>query len=301
MFYLMKIRLEPKLHTGKIFRDFLKKIFIFSIVFFFLFGQIGCTPKITIYGGFLEDRKETLGNIGIISIAEVPEIQFEMPPKGALAGASRGMKAWSSRAFFQVLAEGPVRAVGNGNYLESLLVLAATSLAIGSIVGPIYGAVTAEPIGKVEQAEQSLRQALGNLRIFQKMRKDILVQAETKPQYFLIDATKTANEIKNASGGSPNFEKPEIDTLLIIQGITLGVKEEDDSFESLISVFLETQIILLRVKDSKPIYFNIFDYETKPRLYTDWAENNAQLFKEALNTASQNIANLIIEEIFMEH
>jgi hypothetical protein len=165
----------------------LKEIGIFILATIFLLGQWGCATQPP---GLPAELQTQLGTIGVVSAQYTPAFEFELPAKGWIGGAARGA-AGGTKAFIVLV---PSAAVVGGvsagamcctfgalfahGFLGALWTVAALVKGAGYlIVGPFYGAATAEAPATVEEAEAHLKAAPVNIRIQETMRDHVVQTA----------------------------------------------------------------------------------------------------------------------------
>ena len=59
------------------------------------------------------------------------------------------------------------------------------------------------------------------------------------------------------------------------------------------------RITLVRIEDGAVLHEQSFPYRSRTYPYTEWAANDAQLFREALDSGYQTLAREIVEKLFL--
>ena len=160
------------------------KFFILITIGVFLTGQWGCATQPP---GLPAELRAQLGRIGVVSAQYTPAFEFELPAKGWLGGAARGAVGGTKAFIVLVPSAAVVGAVSFGamcctfgalfaqGFLGALWAVGALVKGAGyMIVGPFYGAATAEAPATVEEAEAHLKAAPTSMRIQETMRDHVV-------------------------------------------------------------------------------------------------------------------------------
>ena len=267
----------------------------------------------------------------MVSAQYTPAVEFELPAKGWLGGAARGA-AGGTKAFIVLVPSGAILggasavaafAGGAPGVLGALLAVGLVLKGAGyMIVGPFYGAATAEAPATVEEAEAQLKGALASMRIQETMR-DHVVQA-AHPYRPNVDLTVVDGQGPESSSDLLTYfplHNTNVDSVLelrvtrvwlstnesIFQPVTRVFRKEggspiDPSQELLInpslSLGMEVRGRLIRTADKVVLYDNTWQYEGRSHVFTEWAANDAKLFAEEFERAYDGLAGQVVTTIF---
>ena len=305
----------------------LKDISISILAVIFLLGQWGCATQPL---PLPAELRAQLGTIGVVSAQYTPAVEFELPAKGWLGGAARGAVGGTKSFILLVPTGGTLAGLGTlmamGGPQGLLVGLAGVGLLLKGagymIIGPFYGAATAEAPATVEEAEAQLKVALVSMRIQETMR-DHVVQA-AHPYRPNVDLTVVDGQGPESSSDLLTYfplQNTNIDSVLELRVTRLWLSSNESFFQPLRQTFsdkdqspidpyreleinppmslgMEVRGRLIRTADKVVLYDNTWKYEGRARLFTEWAANDAQLFAEEFDRAYDGLAGQISTNIF---
>ena len=288
----------------------LKEIRIFILVAIFLLGQWGCASH------SVEVRPQ-LGRIGVVSAQYTPAFEFEAPAKGWLGGTARG--AFEGTGTFVrlvphvILGSAAIMTMSPASILGALYAAGALVKGTGyMIVGPFYGAATAESRESVEENEAQLKAALVVMRIQETMR-DHVVQAASVAN---VNLTVLDGQGPESSSNLLTYfpvQNTNIDSVLELRVNRVWLSSTNQSFlkalEGLdpyqelqinppLSLGMEVRGRLIRTADKVVLYDNTWKYEGEPHVFAEWAANDAQLFAAHFERAYDELAGQLSSSIF---
>lgn len=287
----------------------LKETGIFILATIFLLGQWGCAAQHTSHSIPTE-----LGKVGLVSAQYTPAVEFEMPAKGWLGGAARGA-AGGTKAFIVLVPAGAVTG-GAGILYPPALLVGAVLLVSGAgylIIGPFYGAATAEAPVTVEEAEAKLKAALGSMRIQETMRDHVVQAAQSLAH---VDLKVIDGQGPESSSDLLTYfplQDGAIDSVLELRVNRVWLSTDESVFKALdrmkppsqvlkinptLSVGMEVRGRLIRTADKVVLYDNTWKHEGGARIFTQWAANDAQLFAEEFERAYEELAEQLSTSIF---
>jgi hypothetical protein len=307
-------------------------VFIIGLCAVFILGQWGCATQPP---ALSEELQIQLGTIGVVSAQYTPAVEFELPAKGWLGGARRGAVE-GTKTFIVLIPSGAVVAVGSFGLLCCTLgagaghglvgaLWAAALLVKGTgymIIGPFYGAATAEAPATVEEAETHLKESLTSMDIQESMRNKVVWAAKTQSN---VDLRVLDGQGPESSSDLLTYfplPEPQMDSVLELRvtrlwlssskywmsplGLTsdeaLGQVKPKPSQELQInpplSLGMEVRGRLIRTADKVVLYDNTWKYEGGSRLFTEWAANDAKLFAEEFERAYDGLAGQVVTSIF---
>jgi hypothetical protein len=261
-----------------------------------------------------------LGTIGVVSARYTPAFEFALPAKGWVGGGARGAVE-GVKHFIALVPTGAVVA-GASVFMPPPIGLPGILLGIASvvkgagymIVGPFYGAATAEAPVTVEESEARLKAGLASMRIQESMR-DHVVQAGR----FLANRDLTALDGQGPESASDlltyfPIHDTKVDTVLELRVTRVWLSSNESFFKPLgsrqklseelqinpsLSLGMEVRGRLIRTADKVVLFDNTWEHEGEAHLFAEWAANNAQLFAAELERAYDVLSNTIVTTIFL--
>ena len=296
---------------------YIQTVLMVGLCVIFLFGQWGCATQ---PATLPEELRAELGTIGVVSAQYTPAVEFELPAKGWLGGAARGAVG-GTKSFILLVPTGAGMA-GIGTLMalgapQGLLVgLAGVGILLKGagymIIGPFYGAATAEAPATVEEAEAQLKAALASMRIQETMR-DHVVQAANVANVNLKALDGRGPESSSDLLSYLPLDDTDIDSVLELRVTRLWLSSNESFFQPLrqtfskkgespidpyrefrlnlpLSLGMELRGRLIRTADKVVLYDNTWEYEGEPHVFAEWAANDAQLFAGHFDRAYDELA-----------
>ena len=305
--------------------SFIRKLFIFFLVGLFLLVQWGCATQSPVLP---TELRAQLGTIGIVSARYTPAVEFELPAKGWLGGAARGAVEGTKSFIVLVPTGGTLAGIGTlmamGGPQGLLVGLVGVGLLLKGagymIIGPFYGAATAEVPATVEEAEAHLKAALASMRIQEAMR-DHVVRAASLGNVNLTVLDGQGPESASDLLTYFPLQEPQIDSVLELRVTRVWLSSNESFFKPLTSMFseeedslidpyqeleinpplslgLEVRGRLIRTADKVVLYDNTWKYEGESHVFAEWAANDAQLFAGEFERAYDELAGQLSLSIF---
>ena len=223
-----------------------------------------------------EEARVNLGTVGVVSARFLPEPTFPTV-RGRIAGAAVGAVLGFLAAPFQA-------------HAGAVLIAPFTILA-----GALRGASAAEPIETVEEAETALKRALADFKIQETMRDRILETAQQKtPHRFTVltnqGPTAIDEEVSYRSLASQGIES--------IVEVSLREIQMEGLF-SPVALTMNARVKLIRLMDGTVTYSRLYFSQSERRNYSEWADDDAQLFREALDRGYQGLIEKIVDDLFL--
>jgi hypothetical protein len=246
------------------------------------------TPKILPPSPSKEFRAN-LGTIGVVSGHFQPEVRFWKPMTrgtGALHAAGQGALVAADM-------------VGRGcSGMGCAGIIAA--IPVGAIVGSIVGAVKGVPSQKMKETEDALNHYLLTINFQETMLERFLSVAREETRFpFVLFEVQGPNELDEEVTYS-SLSARDIDTVLEISVRKCGLLRTEKSINPSLRLVMAVGIRLIRLTDGTVLHSRIFVDEWGDLLkFSDWAVNDAQPFREALDHAFQNLATEIMNAVSM--
>ena len=303
----------------------IRRLCTLSLCSIFLLFQWGCAPQL----GLPVEWRAQLGRIGVVSAQYMPSVEFEMPAKGWLGGAVRGA-AGGTKAFIVLVPSGAVLggasavaafAGGAPGVLGALLAVGLVLKGAGyMIVGPFYGAATAEAPATVEDAEAQLKAALASMRIQETLRDHVVQAARVANENMTVVDGQGPESSSDLLTYFP-LQDPQIESVLELRVTRLWLSSDESFFQPLrrtfsdkdqspidpyreleinppLSLGMEVRGRLIRTADKVVLFDNTWKHEGGARIFTQWAANDAQLFAEEFERAYDGLAGQVVTTIF---
>jgi len=306
----------------------IRKLFIFCLAGLFLLVQWGCAAQPP---ALPTELRAQLGTIGVVSAQYTPTVEFELPARGWLGGAGRGAVG-GAKAFIVLVPSGAVMGgIGVAAMIAPSLEGALLGLlGIGvllkgagyMIIGPFYGAATAEAPATAEEAKTHLQAALASMRIQETMR-DHVVQA-AHPYRPKVDLKVVDGQGPESASDLLTYfplDHTNVDSVLELRVTRLWLSSNESFFQPLrqtfsdkneswidpyrelginpsLSLGMEVRGRLIRTVDKSVLYDNTWKYEGESHVFADWAANDAQLFEEEFERAYDGLAGQLSSSIF---
>lgn len=233
------------------------------------------------------------GTIGVVVRPTAPDALLRIPAKGWLANAGRGAADGANI--------GAIPGVLCPLYFIPSCLAGMGGAAIGSVVGGIYGAAKAEPVSSWEHAESAFQAALADLEIKDSIRDLVIENARDRthgPIIFLTDEEFTAAEIEHSY---PVLDSKDIHTVVDLSEVTVELRAADSAVNPFRKLFLTVWCRLIRTVDGAELDSRLITDEMGgTRSVAEWADQNAQAFREEVDQAAHRFAQQIVKELFSD-
>jgi hypothetical protein len=246
-----------------------------------------------------EEAMKQLGTVAIVPARFLPEYTFDTFGKGRFSGVGKGAAAGTAIGALDGLIMTGATAIA----IPPLAVLVLPffivgGAAIGAVTGGVVGAVNALPGAKAEEIDMLIKNAMAELNIQETMGVHIIQAGQNIPE----------NHFEFVSGYGPvnDNERPDyhflkerdIRAVLEVKVKKLGFEGGKGS-DPEITFFMNVQARLIQVPDGIEIYSGIFEHKSKNLKASTWANNDAQLLREEIERSYKNLAERIMEELFL--
>lgn len=233
------------------------------------------------------------GTIGVVVRPTAPDALFRIPAQGWLPNAGRGA--------FEGAGIGAWPGVLCPLYFIPSCLAGMGGAAIGSVVGGIYAAAKAEPVSSLEQAESAFQAALADLKI-QEAIQDRLIQNDRgltpNSIILLTNQELTAAEIEHSY---PVLDSKGMNTVVDLSEVTVELRAADSAVNPFRKLFLTVWCRLIRTVDGAELDSRLITDEMGgTRSVAEWADQNAQAFREEVAQAAQRLAQQVVKELFSD-
>jgi len=247
-----------------------------------------------------------LGTIGIVSTSTFPNFSIQRPLTKGKASRELGQQ-------FGALGgdEETIQVLTSGTLGYALPVLAASG-----VIGEAAGALAGVPQRKYTTADDALGRAATESDMQEELRNQVwqligersdgrvvLVKKPLPegvgPEFARLSCVRCATLAWLPKGQTARdyLASQGIDTALEIQILDPGLKGNGGVNPSL-ALSADVRASLIRVRDGRELASVPLKYQSKKRKFTEWAANDARLFREEIRRCDQTMAEEIAKEIF---
>jgi hypothetical protein len=270
---------------------------IFSIVLV-IFSSGGCE---FFRQPLTEDIRAKFGKrIGVVSFKSIPVVDIESPAEGSGEGAGRGIVGGAGTGFSSTFS------VGCGGtqglcvlWLWLQLAAMAVGTTVGGIIGGIHGAVTAEDALTIEQVEGGLHKVLTDLDMQETMKQQVILEAMAQTSYDFVDLNPSTFSQEPPTSHEKSSTRPVVDTVMEVGIETIGLDGPDWEVNPPLAILMTAQIRMVQPSTKEVLFEAAFPYRSNVHTFTEWGDKDAQLFRDGLNAAYQQLATQIVEELFL--
>ena len=188
-------------------------------------------------------------------------------------------------------------AAGDGGGLL-LAIFCPPSIAVGTAIGGLYGAVVAEPKAEVEKAEAAFKKSLADIKIQQALGERIFEHARARTPHTFKLLLDQGPSIVNENPYYRPLASHGIDTIVETNVLKVELVGEG-CINPPLHVHVTVRVRLIRAADNTSLYEGKFDYSSKDHNLTKWAANDAQLFREVVARANEVLSGEIVDELFL--
>jgi hypothetical protein len=264
------------------------KLIVICLFILLLIGQSGCaTPKpYALPPPLSEEVRENIGTVGVASACFLPKAEIQKPMgkgSGAAAGAGQGALA-----------------VVNGGAMSAdpLGLLIGIALApVGAAIGGVVGVVEGVPSPQIKEAENSINKAISEVNIQAAMREYVLRVARQQTGYHFTLLDSDGPKTPETKVDYTFLRKEGIDTVLEITVHVFGLSGLK-GINPPLAFFMTLQTRVVRTLDGAVLYEQKLEYRSARRTFTNWAANDAKLFRAEFDRCYESLAEKVVEEIF---
>jgi hypothetical protein len=235
-----------------------------------------------------ESLRAELGTVWVASSLAQPSIEFvQTPASGFWSGLGRG--AGGGAAIGCAILGWP--AAGGGPAAIIGVIGCAGGATVGALSGGIYGAIAAESTKTVDAVMTTVRNTLMSSEIQQRVQDQVreLMTTRTQIPQTTSDESAAATRLETAVlsiqlDGLPPSAYPPGSVGVINPSVRLVVT---------------AQARLIRTHDKKELYIARFEYWGARMTVPEWASNDAQPVRDAIDRATLALAEQIVDAVFL--
>jgi hypothetical protein len=243
-----------------------------------------------------------LGKMGVVSGRFVPATVVERPAAGKVRGAAKGA-AVGALGGAAAAAEGLRFSRGGCSgdacgfvavVMLGVLIGAAT---VGAATGAVIGAVTTESAVKAREATAALQHAFAELQIQQTLRDRLVTIARDEAQLDLMPVADPSPADPDVDVDYRPLAAQGMDTILEVSMTQLGLTG-DRSVNPPLELSMTTRIRLIRSRDGAELYHQELNNRSESRKFVEWAANDAEAFREAMDAAYTDVSREIVRLVW---
>lgn len=265
-----------------------------SLVAVVLTWQYGCAPLQAIP----DEVDAQIKTIGVVWTLDSSGSELHTPPLGA-AGRGSGLGASYGGATGAFLAT----QAGPAGLVFMLPAMVAGAL-VGAPVGAVYGALAAEPAEKRQEPEQVLRSALAELHTPQSLRdfvRNISQIGVSWTRHSFLPLLEQTITVDNRAETYRSLGLEGIDTILELSELTVALDVEELKINNPpLRLIVGIRTRLIQTRDGRVLNDRfVLDIEGRGRLTTEWAADNARLFRAEYARLHQSLPEVVVGELFL--
>lgn len=227
-----------------------------------------------------------LGAIAIVALSYEPAAQFDPDSKagnnaGAVIGAAggAGIGALSAQA-----SAGLLCTLGGPLCLIVMIPAAIVGGLLGGVTGGVVDAVTADPGNRIANAKAAIEETVAEMRLTDAVAAQTHLRAsETRGPVILLKEKETDYRALAAKGITAALEVEAIDLQFLAR-------------EKEMALALRARSRLYRTSDGELLDVRVSQAQTDFREYQDWAADEAQPLRRAVDAAVAELGRSIVSE-----
>ncbi|HEY6280524.1 MAG TPA: hypothetical protein VIW72_01850 [Burkholderiales bacterium] len=180
------------------------------------------------------------------------------------------------------------------------LLLMAAGATVGAIVGGVSGALEAEPAEKVEDTKAKAQAVFAELKFQESMREHVVKYAREEVAITVVAFAETGPTSPDEQFNYQALASQKVDKILEVSVLSVGT--EGGGFlepDPPLSLVIRARARLVRVKDGQALTVLDYAFRSKAHKLSEWADNNLQRFNAALERGYQQIAEEVVDEMFL--
>lgn len=259
----------------------IRSLFILTLCGIMLMTQWACTSSSTLY--LNEKIIQNLGTMGVTTGQFIPTLELansdsEAPKKNGKGKENAGLPG--------------------GPPLGLLFVLAVIGLLIltGVAVHDLFSTPD-DPQG-LAQTQALLVKALADLRMQETFRDTVVNQARSVTPHEFVIVTDYGPQTQEDTFDYNGLVGQGLDTILELSVQSVGLVSGQGGDDLPFSLDMKVRARLVGLAQQNVIYDTTFKHRSEQRPFSEWADNKAQLFRDAIAEAYQELAKGIMYRVF---
>jgi len=264
-------------------------------------GMVGCASTSTepqVPPALSAEFRAGLTTIGVVSSNSTPEPKIAVIPKGSGEGAVAGLKSGA------LTGASPGVSIMAATYGETTIlpvagIIAAAGALVGAATGIVYGAISAESVEKVEEAEEIINKAIAKLEVQKNLRYQVLETAQLETPYGFIDVSDYEYTESDRKRRYPILKDKEIGAILETNVLSFGLIKLAYTPPPKVAMFIETNVRIIEPQNGNVLYDKPFTYRSEFFDYFYWSGGDGKRLVEGLGDGYRSLAEKIVYEIFL--
>ncbi len=232
-----------------------------------------------------------LGTVGVAVASNRVEPKILRPAKGPGGGAGRGIVVGASNT---VMA-GAVSPIPGGTFIGILLA------PVGAFVGMIYGVLTANSTAEVEKAEETIDQTisrLGAMNLRQTLRDETVRMGLERTDLAFVALPGLGPKSPNEIVRYDLLDTTGVNTVLELRVEEGGLRGRY-TIAPPSSAFPKMRARLIVRSDNELLLEDTVFCAGEKRDFSEWSENDGQLFVDALISCATDLTEKIVDDFFL--
>ncbi len=258
----------------------------------------GCaTPASqSFHSALSEETRRAVRSIAVVPSEEAATSNFLTFAKSRNIGAAKGAGTGALEGALYFSAETVKHDAGP--YAALLLpFMAAAGAVIGGITGGIHGAVTAIPADEAQKIDTAIERVLAGMDVQGRFASHVAAKAAALTDY--AASLRIRAESPKRDGQMPPGESSTAPDILLNVGVReLGFKGGEGR-DPAVSFFMDANVRVVRASDGQVLFFGPSQYSSRPISFSSWAGNDAANLRREFETAFENIATQVVENLFL--
>jgi hypothetical protein len=241
-----------------------------------------------------EEEKSQYGTIALIKANFLPTLKFDTYAVGTAAGAWKGAGEGAMNT---------IAAACTSGGREAGVLICALGIAlspVGALVGGVLGTRKAIPEEKAKAVNDTMKKALADLRIQERMTDHIANKCSSLTEYTLRVSDEKGPAAFDKISDYRALHAEGIDTVLEVSVTDIGFRGGEGK-DLLLSFFMNVHARLIRTEDGGEIqYPGEYSCISLPRHFNEWADNDSSLLNQQIQRCYETLADQIVDATFVE-
>lgn len=226
-----------------------------------------------------------IGTVGVATARFDPVIGLEDINSGKATGAAKGAGKGASTG---------------ADLFRGASLFIVVGATVGAIAGGVSGALTAESAEKVEDTKAKARAAFVELKIQEAVGDYVLKYAREEAAFSVVTSAGIGPTNPDEGVDYQSLAIQGIDKVLEVSVLSMDTERgELLDPDPPLSLVIRARARLVRVKDGKALTVLTYAFRSEPHKISEWTANNLKRFNNALEQGYQQIAEQVVDEIFL--
>lgn len=240
-----------------------------------------------------EELRNQLGVVGVVSVNFAPDDEFSTALRGRVTGVATG------------LTQGAVLGTAYGAAASApfppfFVIFGPIFGVTGAVSGGIAGWITAVPEDTAREIESQIVGAITTTQPQESLRRQVIEAARRENIQSILELAVQGPAMAEEHLDYRRLPEAGIDTVLEIGVVAVGLEGEGGGDPEL-ALFLQARARLIRAASNTELHADeTISFRTFPRKFTEWGADGARLLREHLERGYRELAERIIDQVFLE-